>query len=192
MSRPLPRSDTMSLDDFDAMLEDQPDDERWELIEGRVLKMMVGARWEHNRIISNLHFELVSRFRAKNSPCRVFAETFRMREQALRSSLMPDIIVACRPLAPGATSLSDPIVIVEVLSDSTRKRDRDDKRRVYQQLPSLQHYAIVARSSPSIEILDRSESGWTSRTCVGLSATLALPALALEIPLSQIYADLFS
>ena len=40
----------MSLDDFEELLADKPADEKWELIGGRVVRMMVGARWEHNRI----------------------------------------------------------------------------------------------------------------------------------------------
>ena len=54
MNRPSLQFKPMSLDDFEELLADQPEDERWELIGGRVVRMMVGARWEHNRIINNL------------------------------------------------------------------------------------------------------------------------------------------
>ena len=51
MNRPALKAPLMSLDDFEELLADAPEDERWELISGRVVRMMVGARWEHNRII---------------------------------------------------------------------------------------------------------------------------------------------
>lgn len=57
MNSPAPASDLMSLDDFEDLLADQPDDERWELISGRLVRMMVGARWEHNIIVGNLASE---------------------------------------------------------------------------------------------------------------------------------------
>ena len=44
----------MSLDDFEDLLADQPEDERWELICGRVVRMMVGGRWVHNLIVGNI------------------------------------------------------------------------------------------------------------------------------------------
>ncbi len=60
MNSPSLKFKPMSLDDFEDLLADQPDDDRWELIGGRVVRMTIGARWEHNRIIGNLHFELLS------------------------------------------------------------------------------------------------------------------------------------
>jgi hypothetical protein len=53
MNRPSPDHEYMALDDFEELLADKPADERWELIGGRVVRMMVGARWEHNYIIQN-------------------------------------------------------------------------------------------------------------------------------------------
>ena len=46
--------ETMSADDFEDLILDMPADERWELIGGRVVRGMVGARWEHHRIVQNI------------------------------------------------------------------------------------------------------------------------------------------
>jgi hypothetical protein len=51
MSRASADYDTLSLDDFEELLADKPRNERWELIGGRLVKMMVGARWEHSAIV---------------------------------------------------------------------------------------------------------------------------------------------
>ena len=69
MNRSALKAPLVSLDDFEELLADAPDDERWELIGGRVVRMMVGARWEHNQIITNLNVALVNRFRADRRPC---------------------------------------------------------------------------------------------------------------------------
>lgn len=50
VNRPSSQYEYMSLDDFEELLADKPADEKWELLGGRVVRMMVGARWEHNRI----------------------------------------------------------------------------------------------------------------------------------------------
>lgn len=54
LTHPLQQPKPMSLDDFEDLLADEPEEERWELICGRVVRMMVGARWEHNLIVGNI------------------------------------------------------------------------------------------------------------------------------------------
>ena len=81
MNRPGLKPSLWSLEDFEEELADAPEDERWELIGGRIVRMMVGARWEHNRIINNLSGGLNQRFRALGSPCRTLTETFRIKEE---------------------------------------------------------------------------------------------------------------
>ena len=190
MSRLDDRYDYMSLDDFEELLPDKPREDKWELIGGRVVKMMTGARWEHHFIVQNINFALSRHLRDSGSTCRVFTESFRLKEDAIDSSLLPDVIVRCGPLAPGATSLNDPTVLVEVLSDGSVGRDRVEKWRVYQKLPSLQHYVLVERDKPVIEVFDRAGEAWfTQRLVEGLDATLDLAALDLSIPLAEIYRD---
>ena len=108
------------------------------------------------------------------------------------SSMLPDIAVACKPLPTGATSLDDPTVLIEVMSDGTRRRDRTEKWAAYQSLPSLRHYALVERDSPHIEVFDRRGDSWDGLRIVdGLDATFDLPALDVSIPMAEVYADLF-
>ena len=193
MNRPAHQFTPMSLDDFDELLAEQPDDERWELINGRVIRMMVGARWEHNQIITNLNVALVNRFRADRRPCRTLVESFRMKLKAEHSSLLPDLMVYCTPLSAGATWMDTPTIIFEVLSEGTKRRDREDKWAVYQKLPSLRHYVLVDRDRPHVEIIDRGEEDWAGhRIADGLDARLALLSFGLDIPLSEIYADVLS
>lgn len=187
------RYETMDLDDFEDLLPDMPRDEKWELIDGRVVKMMVGARWEHHYIVHNLTVGLSNRLRERGPDCRVFAETFFMKSKALDSATLPDIIVRCGPLLPGATSIDDPIVLVEVMSVGTAGRDRGEKWRVYSRLTSLQHYVLVDRDDARVEVFDRQGDAWASlRMLEGLDAVLELPALAVNMPVAEIYAGVLS
>ena len=193
MNRAAARPNPLSLEDFEELLADAPDDERWELIGGRVVRMMVGARWEHNRIISNLAAGLDGRFRSAGSPCRTLRETFRLRQEIAGSSLLPDLLVHRDRLAPGATFLTDATALVEALSEGTQRRDREDKWAVYQTLPSLKHYVLVTRDRPHVEVIDRDGEAWSGfRIADGLAATLALPSLDVTLPLAEVYADVFA
>jgi Uma2 family endonuclease len=193
MSHFIAPYETMSLEEFEELLPDMPRDQRWELIDGRVIRMMVGARWEHNIISQNIAYGLRQRLKARGAPCRVFLETFYMKSKAIESATLPDVMVVCGPMSVGATSADDPVIIVEVLSKGTASRDRNEKWRAYRGLASLQHYALVEQDGARIHVYDRSGDVWGNlRSVEGLDETLLLPALDLTLPLSEIYEDVFS
>lgn len=192
MSRALADYEYMSFDDFEEALADKPRSERWELIGGRVVRMMVGARWEHASIVQNIAFGLESAFRANDGTCRTFTETFYMKQKALDAQLLPDVMVVCGDLEPGATSTSEPVVLVEVMSVGTEARDRLEKWHVYQRLPSLRHYVLVARDRPHVEVFDRVDGAWTGMQVLdGLGETLQLAAIDTRLALSDIYRRVF-
>jgi len=182
----------MGFDDFEELLADKPRNERWELIGGRVVRMMVGARWEHGRIVQNIASHLHQGFRAKGSSCQTFAETFYMKSRPLDAALLPDVLVVCGGIEAGATSVDNPTVLIEVLSPGTEARDRLEKWRIYQQLPALQHYVLVARDRPHVEVYDRVDGAWSGfRVVEGMDATLELSAIQASLPLGEAYWGVF-
>lgn len=188
MSRPLADYEYVSFDDFEEMLADKPHNERWELIGGRVVRLMVGARWEHARIVGNIARGMDNQFVAAGSPCQTFTETFYMKERALVSQLLPDVMVVCGDLEPGATSTAEPVVLVEVLSVGSVGRDRYEKWNIYQQLPTLRHYVLVEQNRPHMEVYDRVDGTWAGfRVLDGMDAVLSLPALDVSISFAEIY-----
>ena len=192
MQERAPGYEYMSFDDFEELLLDKPEHARWELIGGRVVRGMVGARWEHQRIVQNVTTTMMNRFRASGSSCRPFAETFHLKDRSIELNALPDVMVRCGKLEAGETELSDPIVIVEVLSAGTEARDWGEKWRRYQKLPSLRHYVLVQRERPYVEAIHRAEVGWSGFDVLeGLNAVLRLPAVDFEISLTEVYADVF-
>ena len=174
----------MDLDDFEEYLADKPENEKWELIGGRVVKMMVGARWEHHRIVRNLALEIENKLCARGANCDVFTETFWLKERFLQLAVFPDVMVRCgEQLDRDATSLNDPLVLAEVVSPGSAERDRVEKSELYQRLPSLQHYVMVERDRPLVDVMDRAdERTWaTPRRVEGLDGMLELPAIDIEI-----------
>lgn len=182
----------MDLGDFEEYLADKPEHEKWELIGGRVVKMMVGARWEHHFVARNLSFSLLDRLRAGNSPCQVFTETFWLKERFLHLAVFPDVMVRCGGrLEADAASSNDPVVLAEVVSPGSSERDRVEKYDLYRRLPTLRHYLMLERDRPVIEVTDRiDERNWTgTRRIESLDAVLELPAIGIQIPLAEIYRD---
>ncbi len=189
----LPRQpgfEYMTLEDFEELLLDKPEHEKWELIGGRVIRGMVGARWEHKQIVLNISLTLNNHFRRSGSGCRAFEETFWLKEKLLDLGAFPDVLVFCRKLMEGATSVHDPVVLFEVLSSGTQKRDRHDKWSLYQKLPSLQHYILVERDRPYVDVFSRVGEDWAAYQALdGMARTLKLPAIQFEMSVAEIYRD---
>ena len=193
MNCPSSQYEYMSLDDFEELLPDKPADEKWELIGGRVVRMMVGARWEHKRIVQNLTVALMNEFRRRGSDCRPFDETFYLKQRLLDLACFPDVMVRCGPLPPDATSLDDPVVLIEVVSKGSAQRDRWEKWGLYQKLPSLQHYVLVERDhSPSMSSTASRVASSSVRDLAQSTTTLRLPAIEFDMTLAEIYRDVIA
>jgi Uma2 family endonuclease len=186
-----PGFEYMDLDDFEEYLADKPAHEKWELIGGRVVKLMVGARFSHHRLVRNLSFAFETRFRAKKSNCDVFTETFWLKERFMDLAVFPDLMIRCgAPLDLDAISLNDPLVLAEVVSPGSQGRDRSEKAELYKRLPSLKHCLMLDRDRAVIDVIDRiDERSWTSRRVEGRDAAIELTALGLSIPLSELYEE---
>jgi Uma2 family endonuclease len=75
----------------------------------------------------------------------------------------PDIVVVCGSLVSppfDEHALSNPVLVVEVLSDSTEDYDRGEKRLAYQALPTLNEYVLISQAEPQVERYRRREDGW--------------------------------
>ncbi len=192
---PIPNFEfeTLSAAGFEGLVVDMPADEKWELIGGRFVREKLGVSWEHKRIVQNLSFALMAQLRAGHSPCRPYNETFWLKDEALELQVLPDVMVSCGALEPGATHLSDPAVIAEVLAPGRSVRDLHGKWALYQQLPSLKHYAIAACDRAHVEVSSRGETEWSGfKALQGLDASLNLPAIGFAVPLAEIYRDVLS
>ncbi len=184
------RQPRINLADFEEMLLNRPEHEKWELIDGRVIKSMVGARWEHHQIISNIDFALQSHFRGRNSACRVFRETFYLSREADHLNALPDLMVFCGKLEPGQTSIDKPLILFEVLSPGTAANDRTTKRIAYQRLESLETYVLIERDRVLVDVYRREPDGWHGDPPLDrLDQALALPEFELSLSLADIYRD---
>ncbi len=193
MIRPQRRPPRIALSDFEEMLFNRPEEEKWELIDGRIIKSMVGARWEHHEIVSNIQLALHGHLRGKGSKCRVFRETFFLKKKADDLAALPDVFVYCGMLSREQASVDDALVIFEVMSPGTAANDRRIKRFAYQRLPGLQVYVLVERDQPFIEVFRRHADGFHGEPQLeGLDAILRLPEIEFEVSLADIYREVIA
>jgi Uma2 family endonuclease len=164
--------------------------ERHEYRDGEIIAT-AGATSTHNSITHNLHRRLGEKL--DGTPREVFGSDQRVRAHRTRYCY-PDLTVACAPLAydppEGELILTNPRVLIEVLSPSTEADDRGEKFDDYRRLPSFEEYLLVAPHRPRAEPFYRNADGeWMiGRSVEGLDAVLRVRCLRIDIPLAQVYA----
>jgi Uma2 family endonuclease len=115
--------------------------------------LMAGTSSSHNLIVTNLVVELASQLRKR--PCKVYSQDLRLRVSPTGLYTYPDVMVTCGDEqflnGPRTSTLLNPILIVEVLSDSTRDYDRGEKFEHYRRLASLKEYLTVDQAKAHVD-----------------------------------------
>ncbi|BCX82985.1 hypothetical protein MIT9_P2576 [Methylomarinovum caldicuralii] len=168
-------------------LEGEPrSDVRHEYVAGQVFAM-VGSTLGHNRVAGNIYTRL--RRHLHGTPCSVYMSDVKVRIKAADAFYYPDVVVSCEAADPSALYLTEPVLVVEVLSPSTETTDRREKRLNYQKLPTLKEYVLVAPETVQVEVYRRGQGGWEEVEIYGPEDTaVRLISLDLAIPVAEIYA----
>jgi Uma2 family endonuclease len=150
---------------------------------------MAGGTPEHAEIVSN--FQYAVRKRLEGQDCGVYTQDLRIEVQAGKAYVYPDLTLICGPLQRSdvdQNSIVNPMVVVEVVSDSTAAFDYSGKRDHYMSIASVQTYILISQKMPKLDVFTRGAgSGWTFRQVTGLDATLELSSIPVAIPLPEIY-----
>ena len=170
-----------TFDDMEAL--ENRDGLRYELWHN-VPVAMTGGTSAHNLITLALHRLLDDQLKL---PCVAYAADMALKLQpdAYSDKAYPDGMVVCEPL-PGKYQ-TDPVLLAEVLSESTVKRDRGDKWLAYTALPSLHVYLLISQTAAHVEVYRRA-TAWKWEDYVGVEAVIELPQPILTLPLAAIYA----
>jgi Uma2 family endonuclease len=173
----------LSVEDY--LRTEEASDVRREYIGGRV-HAMSGTSVRHNLISSNL-VRLFSTHLLRG-PCKTFFNDVKVRLTANHEDIFyyPDVMVARGPFALESHHLSNPKLIVEVLSPSTEAIDPREKLLNYPLIPTLEEYAFLAQDRPEIT-LHRREQQWRPVVVESPDAFVEFRSLKLSLPLAQIY-----
>ena len=174
--------------------------ERFEYHRGRLLSvsMMAGGTPRHARIGGNVVYLLGAALRVDPGAatnvdvCGVYTSDLQIYVEALGTYLYADATVVCGEAAYDprvSTAITNPVVVVEVLSPSSVSYDTGVKFEYYSSLPSVRDYVIVAQDDHIVEVRSRREAGgpWTFAFGKARSAAVTVPSLGIELPLAEVF-----
>ncbi len=177
----------MTYDDYLALERDTG--VRHEFVDG-VAYAMAGGTPAHGRLGMMVGASLVFLLRPGRGRCRVYNSDGKVHVVARGNSYYPDVTVVCGRIesVPGVrNAITNPTLIVEVLSDGTELFDRTEKFQDYQRVPTLRHYILVAQGARRVEHYRRNDDGtWTYAVAEGGGSVL-LPDLGGELVVDEIY-----
>lgn len=176
---------TFSLEEY-YLIEEQAN-YKSEFYDGEIFAM-AGGRPNHSFISSNITSALSNKLQNKN--CRVFNSDLKI--QILKNiTVYPDAGVVCGKIELAENrkdAITNPILVVEVSSPSTKEYDRSGKFMRYQQIESLETYLLVDSEKFFVEVFSLQKNGkWTIESFENLNDKISLESLNIELKLSDIY-----
>ncbi len=176
----------ISMEDY--LAGEASSDVRYEFVDGHVYAMLAGKNL-HNRIASRVMICLGRQL--DGSPCEAYNSDTKIRVQRQHRTYFyyPDAAVVCDSNPDDDTFQDRPTVIVEVLSDSTRRADEGEKCENYLTLKSLSTYILLEPDRPAARVDQRDAHGEFSRLVYeGTDAVIPIPEINVLLPLKDIFA----
>lgn len=178
------------LTDADYLRTEREAFEKSEFIGGRIVAM-AGASENHNVISSNVFGEIWTQ--TKKTDCRAFSSDMRVKAKK-GNYYYPDIVVVCGERAFEDNKkdvLINPTVIIEVLSKSTKLKDRNEKFDSYTSLGALTDYVLIEQDEMRVEhFIKTGEKEWKFRLLTEQADKLILESIESEISLDEVYREL--
>lgn len=167
---------------------DRASELKHEYIGGEILAMS-GASLNHGVIIGNIVGELRTLLRGKS--CRIVPNDLRVYSPDTSGYMYPDVVLVCGvPQLTDAKqdTLTNPTLIIEVLSPSTERYDRGAKFTRYQQIPTLKEYVLVSQEHATIEVFTHQKGNmWLYAVYTGMEAEITLSSVNGSLAASEIY-----
>jgi Uma2 family endonuclease len=180
MSLPNYKPDFISEQEY---LEDEKvRDVKHEYFNGEIFAMS-GASKNHERLTLNVSSEF--RQHLKGSPCEALSSNIKVRIDKGKKYFYPDVIVSCDKDETDNYYVESPRIIVEVLSNSTRKFDKDLKRKIYQTIPTLEEYVLIEQDHVEIEV-SRKATNWQP-VFYFLGDDVTFESIGLTLPVLELY-----
>ncbi len=152
---------------------------------GGVLYAMAGARYTHNLIASNVLIALGARLRGHK--CRALNSDSKIRIRLPHQTRVyyPDASVVCNP---GEERYQDePRILVEVLSQATRRLDEGEKKDAYLTIPSLELYLLLEQQTPAAVAFRRTDEGFVREVYQGLEQSIEFGLVQVPLVIAELY-----
>lgn len=159
-----------------------------EYYQGEIFAMSGGSQ-KHSVICVNIGGSLWEATR--NKDCVTFDSNMKLEIAQADAYIYPDAMVVCGDVVPSkdtSHAITNPTLVVEVLSPSTEAFDRGKKFEYYRSIPSLQEYVLVSQDEPKIEtFVKQAETVWQYTVIQGIDQTVAFHSIGHETPMAEIY-----
>lgn len=179
----------ISIEEYIAI--EQANDTKYEYHNGSIYAM-AGGTMNHGFISGNVYSAIKVSLRAKNKKCTAMTSELKLRIEVKNSYVYPDAMVVCGDIETSdrkPDAVTNPTVIIEVLSKSTAAYDRGDKFYLYRQIESLQEYVLIEQEKAEIEVYSKKGDLWQITRFTGLDTKLFLSSIDVAVSLSEIYED---
>lgn len=155
-----------------------------EYVEGEIYAM-AGTSDKHNLIAGDIYSALLLHLR--NSQCQPFIGDIKVRVTQ-NVYYYPDVLVSCEENPEDSHFRNHPILIIEVTSSSTEHIDRREKLLFYQQMPSVQEYAVIDQYRMNVELHRRQPNGsWITYYYDSSDEEIEFQSVELTLPITEIY-----
>jgi len=179
-SQLIQRQSYLTHEEYFAL--EQSEDQRYEYHAGEVFAMAGGTE-SHALISMNIGAALVNALRGK--PCRVYGADMKLYVRDFDKFCYPDVQVLCEKGIRHGLYVENPVLVVEVLSDSTESYDRGRKFEQYRSIESLQYYLLVDQCRKHVELYERDSSqGWL---LTDLQDSIFFSYLDVSLDMDEIY-----
>ena len=160
---------------------------RSEYWNGKIVQM-AGASIDHQQIIANITEFLGSKIRGK---CRVFPSEMKVWITKRKKFFYPDLTIICEEpdfYKKRRDTIVNPVLIIEVMSESTASFDRAEKFLSYQTLSTLKEYILVSQDKPLIEqYIKREDENWIYQAVIGMESLVKFSSLRKTLKMKEIY-----
>jgi len=182
-------SRTYTLAEYLAL--EQETQTKYEFHQGEVFAQ-AGGSLPHGLLIGNIYLELQNRLKEQGSHCRALTSEVKLSLASTQSYVYPDAMVVCGEFEVAEElpdAITNPTLVVEVLSPSSADYDRGGKFDRYSQLPSLKEYVLIWQEEPRVEVFYRAEPNeiWQYQSVKSLAEVIEFTSLGISLPLADLY-----
>lgn len=178
----------MSVEEY--LIGEETGEVKHEYYQGEVFAM-AGGSINHNQVVSNTLVEIGSFLKNKN--CRIFPSDMLLRIEADDLFTYPDLSIICGDVQKWENKnhiVTNPVVLIKVLSKRNQGYDRGQKFKFYRDVPSLKEYILISSFEVLVERNTKQSTGfWTWRENKDLDSEFVIESIGFGCPLKDVYRD---
>ncbi len=164
---------------------------KYEFHNGKIYAL-AGGTLNHGLISGNVYSEMRNKLKENGSQCLPFNSDIKLNIELSKSYVYPDTMVICGDIERSdedSNSVTNPVLIVEVLSKSTAEYDRGDKFHLYRKIPSFKEYVLIEQKKYVVDVHYKSNNSdlWRITRYEGLDKIVKLQSIGVEISMEELY-----